>query len=122
MEHDFKFRGLYKIPELSSIDEWKQHVSTLDSSLETPELFGIHRNGDISSAKMMANNLMETALMTLPRSAGSSAESEEKEMETLCNQLLKDLPEEFSMDDVNRLKPVVRDNSLNTVITQDVLR
>jgi len=35
---------------------------------------------------------------------------------------LNQLPPQFNIEDVNRLKPVVRENSMNTVITQDVLR
>jgi len=61
-------------------------------------------------------------LQTIPRSGSSGGKSEDEVLEGICDNLLNQLPQQFNIEDVNRLKPVVRENSMNTVITQDVLR
>mmetsp|Transcript_44969 Transcript_44969/g.98259 ORF Transcript_44969/g.98259 Transcript_44969/m.98259 type:complete len:105 (+) Transcript_44969:2396-2710(+) len=104
------------------MDEWRQHCLNLDEDLEVPELFGIHKNGDITSAKLETNVMMNSALQTIPRGGGGGGKSEDEVLEGICDNLLKTLPAEFSVEDVMRLKPVMRENSLNTVVTQDVLR
>jgi len=87
-----------------------------------PELFGIHKNGDITSAKLETNKMMNAALLTIPRGGSGGGMSEDEVMEGICDKILKELPKEYNIEDVMRLKPVIRENSLNTVITQDVLR
>lgn len=66
--------------------------------------------------------MLDDALLTIPRGGSGGGQSEDEVLENLCDSLLNELPKEFSVEDVVRLKPVMRENSLNTVITQDVLR
>lgn len=87
-----------------------------------PELFGIHKNGDITSVKLQINQLLDCALMTVPREISSGDEDEDKIIERLCDNVLKEVPKELNLLDVSRLRPVIRENSLNTVINQDCLR
>lgn len=121
-KQDYKIRNLYEVPELNSLKDWIDHCQNLSESLEVPELFGIHKNGDITSAKLETNKMMNAALLTIPRGGSGGGMSEDEVMEGICDKILKELPKEYNIEDVMRLKPVIRENSLNTVITQDVLR
>jgi len=121
-ESNYKFRNLYEIPELSTVEDYKTYLIKLDTNLEVPELFGIHKNGDITSAKLNTKQFLESVLQTIPRSQSGTNESEDLEIERLINTLIGDLPDLFDLEEVMSLKPITRDNSLNTVLTQDTLR
>jgi hypothetical protein len=94
-----------------------------------PELFGIHKNGNITSQKLMTAEFIGDGIQTIPRGGGGGGESQDKILEDKCVELLNSLPKldemdqiYYSVDDVLRLKPISRDNSMNTVLAQDSLR
>lgn len=66
----------------------------MDENLEVPQLFGIHKNGDITSAKLQTNIMMGDALQTISRGGGGGGQSEDEVLEAICDNLLGDLPEE----------------------------
>jgi len=65
---------------------------------------------------------LESVLQTIPRSQSGSNESEDLEIERITNTLIGDLPELYDLEEVMSLKPISRENSLNTVLIQDTLR
>lgn len=85
-DSDFKIRGLYEIPQLDSLNDWIDHCLNLNENLEVPELFGIHKNGDITSAKLQTNQLVNDALVTIPRGgSGEGGKSEDDVLLGLCD-------------------------------------
>lgn len=77
----------------------------------------------------MTAEFIGDGIQTIPRGGGGGGESTDTVMENKCIELLNSQPKldemdtiQFSVEDISRLKPVSRDNSMNTVLTQDSLR
>lgn len=94
-----------------------------------PELFGIHKNGNITSQKLMTMEFIGDGIQTIPRGGGGAGGSQDKVLEDKCIELLSSQPIldemgtiQYSVADIERLKPSTRENSMNTVLTQDSLR
>jgi hypothetical protein len=86
-------RGIYEIPtNLSTPDQWKAHVANLDEDLEMPELFGIHKNGNITSQKLMTMQFIGDGIQTIPRGGGGAGGSQDKVLEDKCLELLNSQP------------------------------
>jgi len=51
-----------------------------------------------------------------------SAKNELNEWDSTLNNLLNELPEAFILEEVARLKPITRENSLNVILNQDAQR
>lgn len=77
----------------------------------------------------MTMEFIGDGIQTIPRGGGGGGGSQDKVLEDKCIELLNSQPKlnemdtiYFSVDDIQRLKPVSRENSMNTVLTQDSLR
>jgi len=58
-----------------------------------PELFGIHKNGNITSQKLMTAEFIGDGIQTIPRGGGGGGgESQDKILEDKCDNLLDTLP------------------------------
>jgi dynein heavy chain, axonemal len=54
---NFSFYKGYTIPSLKMIDEYRQSIETLPP-LDTPDVFGLHPNADISCQTKISQNML----------------------------------------------------------------
>ena len=59
--YKFSDSGTYYAPRTGSLQSYKDYIRTLPF-IESPEVFGLHENADISSAMLETQLLMATAL------------------------------------------------------------
>uniref|UniRef100_A0A5F8HDN5 Dynein axonemal heavy chain 3 n=1 Tax=Monodelphis domestica TaxID=13616 RepID=A0A5F8HDN5_MONDO len=82
-----------------------------------PEVFGLHENADITKDNQETNLLFNGVLLTLPRQSGGSGKSPQ-----LAKDILSKLPKDFDLEMVMNMYPVLYEESMNTVLRQELIR
>lgn len=128
MQEGYKFSALeyYFAPPDGSFQECLDYIQTLPLD-ESPEVFGLHENANISYETALVNNFIDTILMMQPRVAGSkTAATPEQIVTKLCEDFLEILPEDMAWDRCHpdtkkEIKPDVM-NSLGVFVKQEMER
>ena len=89
---------------------------------EGPEVFGLHDNANISCAIAETNALLGTALSLRPRAAAGAGKSYEQVVGELALDIEARLPAQFDIEKALIDFPVKYEESMNTVLTQELLR
>uniref|UniRef100_A0A8C4XVJ4 Dynein axonemal heavy chain 3 n=1 Tax=Falco tinnunculus TaxID=100819 RepID=A0A8C4XVJ4_FALTI len=87
-----------------------------------PEVFGLHENADITKDNQETNQLFHGVLLTLPREAGGGGKSPQDIVEDLAQDILSKLPDGFDVKEVMKVYPVLYEESMNTVLRQEIIR
>lgn len=121
---DYRFSNLeeYSIPNDGKYEEHNNFINQIPTS-DSPAIFGLHENADITCAINETTNVFNYTLLTLPRivsnKTNSSAEMIVKEKAT---DILNKLPKFFDIDEVRSIHPIKHDESLNSVLHQELMR
>lgn len=89
---------------------------------EGPEVFGLHANANMSCALSETNSLLDSALSLQPRSAGGGGKSWDSMLAELAEDILSRMPPPFDVERALLDFPVRYDESMNTVLTQELIR
>ncbi|TKC36104.1 hypothetical protein EI555_007493 [Monodon monoceros] len=111
----------YYIPPHGSYQSYIEYLRNLPITAH-PEVFGLHENADITKDNQETSQLFQGVLLTLPRQSGGSGKSPQEVVEELAQDLLSKLPNDFDLELVVKLYPVVYDESMNTVLRQELIR
>uniref|UniRef100_H2ZME4 AAA+ ATPase domain-containing protein n=1 Tax=Ciona savignyi TaxID=51511 RepID=H2ZME4_CIOSA len=87
-----------------------------------PEVFGLHENADITKDNQETLQLFDGILLTLPRQSGGGGKSPEEVIDELAADILTKLPPDFDLEKVMIKYPVVYNESMNTVLRQELIR
>jgi len=108
--------------EKSSHQEYLDHIGTFSASAP-PEAFGLHANADISKDLKEAGELLDGLLQTSTGvGAGGAGGTREEAIAATAADVLARLPEDFDLELVSLKYPIVYDNSMNTVLVQELDR
>uniref|UniRef100_A0A8C0TTX9 Dynein axonemal heavy chain 3 n=1 Tax=Canis lupus familiaris TaxID=9615 RepID=A0A8C0TTX9_CANLF len=107
----------YYIPPHGSYQSYIDYLRNLPITAH-PEVFGLHENADITKDNQETNQLFQGVLLTLPRQSGGSGKSPQE----LAQDILSKLPNDFDLEMVVNLYPVVYEESMNTVLRQELIR
>uniref|UniRef100_A0A669PS64 Dynein axonemal heavy chain 3 n=1 Tax=Phasianus colchicus TaxID=9054 RepID=A0A669PS64_PHACC len=110
--------GHYYIPPHGPYEVRRQTLP----SVTHPEVFGLHENADITKDTQETNQLFSGVLLTLPRVAGGGGRSPQKIVEDLAQDILSKLPSDFDVEEVMKMYPVLYEESMNTVLRQELIR
>jgi dynein heavy chain len=128
LEDGYKFSpsGIYYAPAEGDLESVKSYVSTLPMTDE-PEIFGMHRNANISFQMKETSYLVETALSIQPRETGSSGGgmSPDELASQLAEEIKAQLPGPLLKENAGPLAFVMRGqymDSLSTVLEQEMQR
>uniref|UniRef100_A0A8C2U835 Dynein axonemal heavy chain 3 n=1 Tax=Coturnix japonica TaxID=93934 RepID=A0A8C2U835_COTJA len=113
--------GDYYIPPHGPYESYIEYLRSLPS-VTHPEVFGLHENADITKDTQETNQLFSGVLLTLPRVAGGGGRSPQKTVEDLAQDILSKLPSDFDVEEVMRMYPVLYEESMNTVLRQELIR
>lgn len=89
---------------------------------EGPEVFGLHSNANISCALSETHSLLYTALTLQPRAAGGGGKSWDNILGDLAEDILFRMPPASDVERALLDFPVRYDESMNTVLTQELIR
>ncbi|CAB0036402.1 unnamed protein product [Trichogramma brassicae] len=120
--HDYSFSpsGDYHLPENNDHQGCIEYIKSLPVS-QRPEVFGLHDNADITKDNRESMQLLSGVSLTQFRLAEGEKSTETLVLE-LAADILEKLPEQFDTAYVEAKYPVLYENSMNTVLRQEVIR
>ncbi|KAM9385712.1 LOW QUALITY PROTEIN: dynein axonemal heavy chain 3 [Pholidichthys leucotaenia] len=106
---------LYYVPTHGPYRKYVDCVISAD-----PCVFGLHSNADITKDNQETNQLLVEILLTLPRQSGGGAKDKEV-VDELAEDILSKPPADFDTQMVMEKYPVTYEESMNTVLRQEVI-
>ncbi|XP_076467072.1 dynein axonemal heavy chain 1-like isoform X2 [Babylonia areolata] len=89
---------------------------------DTPEIFGLHENANITFAQNETLLMLEGLLQLQPKTATGGGKSREEVMEDTAKEILGQVPKAVNLGMVMEKYPVMYEQSMNTVLVQEVIR
>ncbi|XP_077985364.1 dynein axonemal heavy chain 8-like [Glandiceps talaboti] len=119
----FCFYTGYTIPRCKTVQEYMEHIMTLPL-VDTPEVFGLHTNADITYQSNTAKEIMDTIVNIQPKEGGGGAgETRETIVYRQANDMLEKLPPDYLPHEVKaRLQRMGALNSMNIFLRQEIDR
>jgi len=133
LDDDYRYSesGTYYAPPKGSIDQHREHLKALPLT-EAPECFGLHENANITFATTETYALFGSMLSLLPKGGGGGGgQSSDDIIKGLADAMLERLPVKddfysfglpWLVADVAEVYPTDYNESMNTVLTQELLR
>ncbi|NIG58915.1 dynein heavy chain 5, axonemal [Pontoporia blainvillei] len=98
---DFSFYQGYNIPKCSTVDNYLQYIQSLPT-YDSPEVFWLHPNADITYHSKLAKDVLETILGIQPKdSSGGGDETQEAVVARLADDMLEKLPPDYGPFEVS---------------------
>jgi dynein heavy chain len=89
---------------------------------DTPEIFGLHDNANITFAQNETYRVLGDLLELQPKTLTSAGASREELMEKTARDILSKVPQPIPMGPIMEKYPVLYEQSMNTVLIQEVIR
>ncbi|XP_030585284.1 LOW QUALITY PROTEIN: dynein heavy chain 1, axonemal-like [Archocentrus centrarchus] len=120
--HVYSSSGVYQqIDTNLNIEGYLAYIRGLPIN-DTPEIFGLHDNANISFAQNEAFALLEAVVHLQPRVATAGGKTLEEIVEEIVAVIVKKIPPSFNIPEVVEKYPVLYEESMNTVLVQEVIR
>ncbi|PNF31267.1 hypothetical protein B7P43_G12658 [Cryptotermes secundus] len=98
----FEFYKNYKVPMSKNLQDYIDYINGLPST-DTPEVFGLHTNADITYQINTAKGILDTILNVQPKEGGGGGgETRESVVYRLADDMLEKLPKEYNSFEVCR--------------------
>jgi dynein heavy chain len=123
LSDDYRFSpsGTYYAPVNTNLHLCKEFVRSLPFN-EGPEVFGLHDNANITCAISETNLLLDTALSLQPRVQQGEGKNWGDKLDELAQDINIRIPIPFDVEKALITFPVKYEESMNTVLTQELLR
>ncbi|KAK0056678.1 dynein heavy chain 1 axonemal-like isoform X1 [Biomphalaria pfeifferi] len=121
-DYQYSESGIYKqINPEQELSGYLSYIRSLPIN-DTPEIFGLHANANITFAQNETFNVLRDLIQLQPKTAASGGKSREEVMEQTALEILEQLPKPVSLAKVMEKYPVMYEQSMNTVLVQEVIR
>ncbi|KAF6028261.1 hypothetical protein EB796_013427 [Bugula neritina] len=121
-EHKYSQSGIYKqISPALDHHGYMEYVKSLPIN-DTPEIFGLHDNANITFAQNETYALLGSLVKLQPKAASGGGKSREEIMEEAAKDILSKVPKPVPIGPVMEKYPVLYEQSMNTVLVQEVIR
>uniref|UniRef100_H0ZBP1 Dynein axonemal heavy chain 8 n=1 Tax=Taeniopygia guttata TaxID=59729 RepID=H0ZBP1_TAEGU len=119
----FCFYTGYKIPVCKTLEQYFEYIQLLPA-MDSPEVFGLHPNADITYQKNTSADVLDTITNIQPKeSGGGSGETRESVVYRLAEDMLEKLPPDYIPHEVKaRLVKMGALNSMNIFLRQEIDR
>jgi dynein heavy chain len=122
-DYRFSTSGNFYAPPAGELDACVTYIQSLPRT-DPPEVFGLHDNANISSAIRESNLLLTTLLLMQPRETGAPAGglTREQVLGNMARDIELKFPAAFDIEQCQLKFPVVYEESMNTVLVQELIR
>ncbi|XP_025927284.1 dynein heavy chain 1, axonemal [Apteryx rowi] len=121
-EFAYSESGIYKqISTSYDLNGYLQYIKSLPLN-DIPEIFGLHDNANITFAQNETFALLGAIIQLQPKTSPSGGRSREELVEETSKDILAKLPPPINLQEVIRKYPVLYEESMNTVLVQEVIR
>uniref|UniRef100_A0A8C9M054 Dynein axonemal heavy chain 1 n=1 Tax=Piliocolobus tephrosceles TaxID=591936 RepID=A0A8C9M054_9PRIM len=121
-EHSYSASGIYhQIPPTYDLHGYLSYIKSLPLN-DMPEIFGLHDNANITFAQNETFALLGTIIQLQPKSSSSGDRGREEIVEDITQNILLKVPEPINLEWVTAKYPVLYEESMNTVLVQEVIR
>jgi len=119
--HSLGGKGSYIVPPAGELVEYFQYIDKLPLNT-SPEVFGMHENADITNAQNQTRTLLHLLLGIMPRTTSAGQKTEEEMVLDGAKALEAKAPHPWDYEEVYKKYPTLLSESMNTVLTQEVIR
>ena len=119
--HSLGGKGSYIVPPSGDLQEYLQYIDKLPLNT-VPEVFGMHENADITNAQNVTRTLLGQLLGIMPRAASGVGKSEEEQIADGARLLESKAPPPWDYEEIYKKYPTLLSESMNTVLTQEIIR
>lgn len=121
--YKFSPSGIYYAPNKGKYENYIEFIKQLPLN-QNPEMFGIHDNGDIARQLAETKLLFDTVITAQGESktGGEGQKTSEELLIELSSDILNRIPAIFKIDEVAEKYPVNYNESMNTVLVQEMIR
>mmetsp|Transcript_30720 Transcript_30720/g.59916 ORF Transcript_30720/g.59916 Transcript_30720/m.59916 type:complete len:4305 (+) Transcript_30720:116-13030(+) len=122
-EYVFTSGGEYHAPVAGAdCDDMRQYINDLPA-VDDCEVFGLHDNVNITAAIVETTQFCDTMLLVQPRQTGAGGGmSRDEVIDSIAKDIQGKLPANFDVEEAQKKYPVVYENSMNTVLCQELGR
>jgi dynein heavy chain len=113
--------GIYYAPAEGEYESYVEYIRSLPLTPQ-PEVFGLHDNADITKDQKETQQLFDGILLTLPKQTSGGGKSSQEIIYDLAIDILAKLPPNFEVERVQTQFPISYEESLNTVLIQELIR
>ncbi|KAL8563604.1 Dynein heavy chain 1, axonemal [Nucella lapillus] len=122
MDHVYSVSAIYRqIDPESNLEQYTDYMKSLPIN-DTPEIFGLHDNANITFAQNETFLMLGGLVKLQPKSASGGGKSREEVMDETAHQIMDEVPHPMNMGKVMDKYPVKYEQSMNTVLVQEVIR
>ncbi|TPX35722.1 hypothetical protein SmJEL517_g02025 [Synchytrium microbalum] len=121
--YKFSPSGQYFAPAKGKYPDMVEYIKSLPLN-QSPEVFGIHDNGDIARQLAETRLLFDSVLVTQEQSSGGGGggKTSDEILEEVAADILNRVPAGFDVEAAQRKYPVSYNESMNTVLVQEMIR
>ncbi|NXN51379.1 DYH1 protein, partial [Rynchops niger] len=121
-EFAYSESGIYKqISTSSDLEGYLWYIKSLPLN-DSPELFGLHENASITFAQNETFALLGAITQLQPKTFTVGGHSREELVEETSKVILAKLPAPMNLQEVIHKYPLLYEESMNTVLVQEVIR
>jgi len=120
--HKLSPSGTYYVPSDGGRSDYIEFIENNIPLNDLTEVFGLHDNADITSAINSTDTILGTALSLQPRATSSSGKSQDEVLAETCQGIIEKLPPVLDYETAKKKHPVKYEESMNTVLHQEILR
>ncbi|XP_022353638.1 dynein heavy chain 1, axonemal [Enhydra lutris kenyoni] len=121
-DHSYSASGIYhQIQPTYDLNGYLSYIKGLPLN-DMPEIFGLHDNANITFAQNETYALLGAIIQLQPRSSSIGGQGREEIVEDMAHSILLQTPEPINLQLVMAKYPVLYEESMNTVLVQEVIR
>lgn len=121
--HKLSASGKYFVPTVGPLDSYVTFIREELPLNDLTEIFGLHENAEITSAIGITNEMLACALsLQGAATSGASGKSQDEVIGEISLDILSKIPKNFDMEAANKRHPLKYEDSMNTVLQQELLR
>lgn len=111
----------FTVPPPGTLEETLENIR--HTPLTTPPgIYGFHTNANLTREQNETYAMMESLLLTVGQASGSGGSSAEDTVGEAANDILRRLPGQFDLEEVQKRYPTMYEESMNTVLIQELTR